>query len=213
MCRDQKPAEKKITKEISCGFVIENETIVNGRCFFIVRKNGKALFPDNPTEGIIVKLPRIGKGGKIISVYKMRTMHPYAEYLQDYVYRENRLQNGGKFANDFRISSAGRIMRKLWIDELPMLLNWIRGDVKLVGVRPLSEHYFSLYSREHQLRRIRYKPGLLPPYYADLPETLEEIEASEKRFLDAYDKHPFRTNWRYFWKIWYNIIFKKARSK
>ena len=107
----------------SCGFIIENETIVNGRCFFSVRKNGSALFPKNSTDGIIVKLPRIGKGGKIISVYKMRTMHPYSEYLQDYVYRENKLKNGGKFANDFRISSTGRIIRELWIDELPMLLN------------------------------------------------------------------------------------------
>ncbi len=100
-------------------------------------------------------------------------------------------------------------MRALWIDELPMLLNWMRGELKLVGVRPISEHYFSLYSKEHQKRRIRYKPGLIPPYYADLPKTLSEIEASENRYLDAYEKHPFRTNWRYFWKAIFNIIIQK----
>ncbi|KKN59227.1 hypothetical protein LCGC14_0543970, partial [marine sediment metagenome] len=142
-------------------------------------------------------------------VYKMRTMHPYAEYLQDYVYHKHDLQDGGKFNNDFRISSAGRIIRALWIDELPMLLNWIRGDLKLVGVRPISEHYFSLYSQVHQELRIKYKPGLVPPFYADLPKSLEEIEASEKKYLNAYDKHPFLTNWKYFWKAWFKILFFK----
>ncbi len=138
---------------------------------------------------------------------------PMQNYLQDYIYKKHDLQEGGKFSNDFRISRLGKIMRVLWIDELPMLLNWMRGELKLVGVRPISEHYFSLYSKEHQKRRIKYKPGLVPPYYADLPKTLSEIEASEKAYFDAYERHPFRTNWRYFWKAIFNIIFRKARSK
>lgn len=197
----------------SCGFTIKKEEFVNGRYFFNVVKNGEPLYPENPTYGAFVRLPRVGKDGKIIRVYKMRTMHPYAEYLQKYVYQKYDLQDGGKFRNDFRISSAGRIMRTLWIDELPMLLNLIRGDLKLVGVRPISEHYFTLYSKEHQERRIKYKPGLVPPFYADLPKTLEDIEDSEKAYLDAYDENPFITNWIYFWRATYNIIFKNARSR
>jgi hypothetical protein len=197
----------------SCGFSVENEEFVNGRYFFKMKKNGTPLYPKNPTFGALVRLPRVGKCGKIIRVYKMRTMHPYAEHLQKYVYEQHNLQEGGKFHNDFRISSAGRIMRTLWIDELPMLLNWLRGELKLVGVRPITEQYFSLYSKKHQERRIKYKPGLVPPFYADLPKSIDEIEASESSYFDAYDRHPFRTNWRYFWKAWYNIIFKKARSR
>lgn len=197
----------------SCGFSIKNEEFVNGRYFFNVYKNGPPLYPENPTYGPFVRLPRVGMEGKIIRVYKMRTMHPYAEYLQKYVYEQHQLQEGGKFKNDFRVSSAGKIMRALWIDELPMLLNLLRGELKLVGVRPISEQYFSLYSKEHQERRVRYKPGLVPPFYADLPSSFKEIELSEKEFFDAYDKYPFRTNWKYFWKAWYNIIFKRARSK
>jgi lipopolysaccharide/colanic/teichoic acid biosynthesis glycosyltransferase len=123
------------------------------------------------------------------------------------------LHEGGKFNNDFRVSRIGKIMRIFWIDELPMVLNLFSGEIRLVGVRPLSEQYFSLYSKEHQERRIRYKPGLVPPYYADMPKTLEEIEASEKRFLDLYDEHPFSTNWKYFWRAMYNIIIRRARSK
>jgi len=197
----------------SCGFIIENEEFMNGKYFFCMKKMGEPVFPKKPSYGMIIRLPRIGKGGKIIRVYKMRTMHPYAEYLQDYVYFKNSLQEGGKFHNDFRISSSGRLMRALWIDELPMLINWMHGDLKLVGVRPLSEQYFSLYSKEHRQRRMQYKPGLVPPYYADLPKSIEEIEKSEMKYFNSYDKHPFRTNWHYFWKIWFNIIFKKARSK
>jgi len=197
----------------SCGFEIETEGQLNGQYFFNVKKATDPCFPKNPTYGFLVRLPRVGLEGKIIRVYKVRTMHPYSEYLQDYIYQKHDLQEGGKFSNDFRISQLGKIMRALWIDELPMLLNWMRGDLKLVGVRPISEHYFSLYSKKHQQRRIKYKPGLVPPYYADLPKTLSEIEASEKAYFDSYEKHPFRTNWRYFWSAIFNIIFRKARSR
>jgi hypothetical protein len=197
----------------SCGFAINDEGQVNGKYFFMVDKVKEPTYDDGASYSLIIRLPRIGKDGKIIRVYKMRTMHAYAEYLQDYVYKRNNIRPGGKFNNDFRVSMAGRIIRTLWLDELPMTLNWFKGEIKLVGVRPLSEQYFKLYSKEHQERRIRYKPGLIPPYYADLPDTIENIEESERRFLDSYDKHPFRTNWKYFWKAFYNIVFKHARSR
>jgi hypothetical protein len=45
-----------------------------------------------------------------------------------------------------------------------------------------------------------------------MPETLEEIQASELRYLDAYEKHPLRTQLRYFHKAIFNILFKRARS-
>ena len=84
--------------------------------------------------------------------------------------------------------------------------------MKVVGVRPLSQHYFNLYSKELQEKRIKNRPGLIPPYYADMPETLEEIQESELRYLDSYEKHPLRTQLRYFWKAFYNILFRRARS-
>jgi len=128
------------------------------------------------------------------------------------VHKQNNLKEGGKFKNDFRIAGSRAFMRKLWLDELPMLINLFRGDLKVVGVRPISEHYYKLYSRELQDKRIKYRPGLVPPYYADLPKTLEEIQASELRYLESYEKRPVRTQWRYFWKAFNNIVFKKARS-
>ena len=196
----------------SCGFEILDETQVNGVLFFVARKIREPYFDNNPTYGPLICLRRVGKNGTIIGVYKMRTMHPYAEYLQPYIYKLNRLQENGKFNNDFRISTIGRIMRKLWIDELPMLINWVKGDLKLVGVRPLSQHYFKLYDPVLQTKRIKVKPGLIPPFYADMPKTLEEIMESENRYIDAYLKRSYRTDWSYFWKAFHNIVFCSARS-
>ena len=84
--------------------------------------------------------------------------------------------------------------------------------MKIVGVRPLSRHYFELYRKEVQERRIKYKPGLIPPFYVDMPSDLEGIQISEIKYLDAYDRYPFLTDFRYFWKSLWNILFRKARS-
>jgi lipopolysaccharide/colanic/teichoic acid biosynthesis glycosyltransferase len=139
-------------------------------------------------------------------------MHPFAEYLQEYVYNKSDLDKGGKFKDDFRVTTLGRFFRKFWLDEFPMFINLFSCDMKLFGVRPLSEHYFSLYSRELQEKRIKTKPGLIPPFYVDLPKTLDEIQASEMKYLDAYEKHPLLTDFKYFWKAVWNIVFKQARS-
>ncbi|BBE16235.1 UDP-N-acetylgalactosaminyltransferase [Aquipluma nitroreducens] len=195
-----------------CGFeVLENQQF-SDRLFFVAHKTTEPTFDLKPTYGPLISLKRIGKNGKIIHVYKLRTMHPYAEYIQEYVFAKNQLQEGGKFKDDFRISTSGRILRKLWIDELPMLFNMLMGDLKLVGVRPLSRHYFNLYSKELQERRMKHRPGLVPPFYADMPVTLDEIMASELKYLAAYEKHPFRTDWIYFGKAFNNILIKRKRS-
>ena len=196
----------------SCGFKIVNETEIHGNLYFVARKNKNPFYDMEPTYGPLVKLHRIGKNGKLINVFKFRTMHPYAEYLQEYVYEKSSLQEGGKFKDDFRITTLGKFFRKFWIDELPMFINFFRGDLKIVGVRPLSKHYFSLYSKELQEKRTQTKPGLIPPFYVDMPKTIEEIQASELKYLNAYFKHPFLTDWKYFWKAVWNILFHKARS-
>jgi lipopolysaccharide/colanic/teichoic acid biosynthesis glycosyltransferase len=196
----------------ACGFEVIDERLISNHLFFVTRKTGKPLFPENPSYGPVVKLQRIGYKGQMIKVYKLRTMHPYAEFLQEYIYKTGGLQEGGKFKSDFRISTIGKIFRTFWLDELPMLLNLAKRELKIVGVRPLSKQYFSLYTKEHQERRINYKPGLIPPFYVDYPKTLNEIMASEIKYMDAYDKHPFRTDLTYFFKAFYNIIFKKYRS-
>lgn len=196
-----------------CGFEVLQEKYIGGDLFFVARKIKTPLEEKNPYYGTLIGLKRVGKGGKIFKVYKLRTMHAYSEYLQQYVFEKNSLQSGGKFHNDFRISPEGKFFRKFWLDELPMLINFLKGDMKLVGVRPLSQQYYNLYSDELKQKRIQCKPGLIPPFYADMPKTLEEIMNSELKYLEQYQKQPFRTDCRYFVIALKNILFKGARSK
>jgi lipopolysaccharide/colanic/teichoic acid biosynthesis glycosyltransferase len=200
----------------SCGFEIVEEKFINNMLYFVFKKIKEPTFDYHPTYGPIIKLQRIGKNGKIIGVFKLRTMHAYSEYLQAYVYSKHNLEEGGKFKNDFRITTLGRFCRTMWIDELPMLINvFFLRDMKIVGVRPLSLQYFSLYGEELKQKRILSKPGLIPPFYAQYPtpKTLEEIQENEMKYLEEYEKHKIRTDLKYFFKAMYNIIFKRARSK
>lgn len=195
-----------------CGFDLINFKQIGNLVYLIAVKKREPSQDTNPSYGPFIKLKRIGLQGKTFYVYKFRTMYPYSEYLQSFVYEKAKLESGGKFKDDFRITSWGRVLRKFWLDELPMLINFFKGQLKLVGVRPLSKHYYSLYPPELQQRRIKYKPGLVPPYYVDLPKTLEEIVASEEKYLDSYEKHPVTTDIKYFVKAAKNILFNHARS-
>jgi lipopolysaccharide/colanic/teichoic acid biosynthesis glycosyltransferase len=197
---------------VSCGFDIVEYKAFEDQTYFAVTKISDPEYNEEPSYGPLFRMRRIGKNGKIIFVYKFRTMHPYSEYLQRYLYDKHSLKEGGKINNDFRVTYWGRIMRKLWIDELPMFINFFKGDLKLVGVRPLSSHYLSLYDEELREMRIRFKPGLLPPFYADMPKTLEEIIDSEKNYLKEFAKYGIITDTKYLFKAMYNILIKRARS-
>ena len=197
----------------SCGFEIIDEKTINHSLFFVAKKVKDPCYDENPTYAPLISLSRIGKNGKIIKVHKLRTMHPFSEYLQEYVYNRNELQEGGKIKNDFRVSPEGRILRKFWIDEIPMLINIFKGEMKLVGVRPLSKHFYSLYDEDLQQKRIKNKPGFIPPFYVDLPKTMSEIMESERKYLELYDKSPFITDVKYFFMAFKNVLFKGARSK
>ena len=195
-----------------CGFEILKYSNVDGLTCIVSKKLKEPNYSSYSTKGAIIKLKRVGKNGKIINVYKMRTMHPYSEYLQDYVFATNNLEDGGKFKDDFRLTTWGRIFRKYWIDEVPMFVNWFKGEMKLVGVRPLTQQYFELYPEDLQELRIKVKPGLVPPYYADMPKDFDEILESERKYLLAYKQNPILTDIKYFFKVFINIFFQGARS-
>ena len=197
------------------GFEVVREEYRFGELYVLARKIKAPIWNDKPSGGLLIKLQRVGKDGKMIGVYKFRTMYSYSEYLQPYIYEHNHLQQGGKFADDYRVTPWGKWMRKLWIDELPMFINFFKGEMKLVGVRPLSCHYFSLYTPEMQELRTKVKPGLLPPFYYEkqTPQTIEEVQVSERRYIEAYLMLPFLTDLKYFFGTIGNIIFRGKRSK
>lgn len=197
----------------SCGFRLAKTINAEGKLYFVAEKTGEPDYNHEASYGPLIKLRRVGKNGKLFRVYKFRTMYPFSEYLQQYVYETQGLQDGGKLKEDPRVNSLGRFLRKFWLDELPMIANLVKGDLKIFGVRPLSRHYMSLYPQDFQEYRKHFKPGLIPPFYADMPKTLEEIVASEARYLQACERSPFWTDVRYLFKAAYNILIKRARSK
>ena len=198
---------------VSCGFDVLKVFEHKGLTYIISKKIRAPYFDMDPSYGPIFKMKRMGYQGKIISVYKFRTMSPYSEYIQKKVIEENLLDKGGKVKNDYRITFYGKFIRKYWIDELPMIINWLKRDLKIVGVRPLSEDYFSRYPADLKEMRIKTKPGLVPPYYVDLPVTFEEICDSERNYLMHYFKSPFKTDLVYLFKAVYNIFIKGNRSQ
>lgn len=197
------------------GFRIVSENNRKGSLYIVAEKKSEPLERNDSTVSPLLTLNRVGKDGKFIKVYKFRTMYSYSQYLQDYVYEKNKLNKSGKLSNDFRVNFWGRVLRPIWLDELPMLWNVLKGDMKWVGVRPLSEHFFSLYTPEMQALRTKVKPGMLPPFYYEkkTPKGLDEIQASERRYVEAYLKHPFLTDWRYFWGTISNILLRQKSSK
>ena len=98
-----------------------------------------AILVTSPGESVIFKQCRTGKGGNRFNMYKFRTMVPNAEQLKSEYAHLNELQwPDFKIANDPRITPVGRFLRKTSLDEIPQLLNVLRGEMSLVGPRPTS---------------------------------------------------------------------------
>ena len=195
------------------GFDIQNIEDMKKQVIVYLKKQ-KSVSDNLPPKrySILIKLPRTGKDGKRIYVYKFRTMQPYSEYLQDYVIKVNGLDENSTIKNDFRITKIGRFLRKYWLDELPMLINFIKGDLKIIGVRPLGDSMLRVYPEEFREYRAKFKPGLIPPYYIDQPKGFDGLIESEKRYLKLYEKSGIKTDIIYFGKFLKALFLKGVRS-
>ncbi len=96
---------------------------------------------------VIFKQKRPGKDEKIFELYKFRTM------------TDERDENGNLLPDDVRLTRFGRLLRKTSLDELPEAFNILKGDMSVVGPRPLLVEYLPLYN-EDQKRRHNVRPGL-----------------------------------------------------
>ena len=197
----------------SCGFEAISVEELNRKLFFIMRKTKEPIIDNNPSYAPIFKMKRRGKDGKYIHVYKFRTMHPYAEYLQHYMIENFGYGDKGKVEDDFRITSWGKWMRRLWLDESPQILNWLKGDLAIVGVRPLSDRFLAEYPDDLKEERFKYKPGCIPPYVALKMQAVEKYLESERIYLAEKKKRPIWTDIKYFWWAVYNILTNKIRSE
>ncbi|GEN81820.1 sugar transferase [Sporosarcina luteola] len=96
---------------------------------------------------VLFKQQRPGLNGEPFNVYKFRSM------------TDERDSNGELLPDDVRLTSFGKVVRKLSLDELPQLWNVLKGDMSFVGPRPLLMEYLSLYN-ERQARRHEVRPGI-----------------------------------------------------
>jgi len=113
----------------------------------------------SPGAPVVFSQYRTGKGGKRFSMLKFRTMVPNAEALKKEYAHLNELQwPDFKITNDPRVTSIGRFLRKTSLDELPQLINVLKGDMSLVGPRPTSfgPETYELWHTE----RLDVTPGL-----------------------------------------------------
>jgi exopolysaccharide biosynthesis polyprenyl glycosylphosphotransferase len=113
---------------------------------------GRALFTQT----------RIGRHGRHFTVYKLRTMRMDADTLVAELAEENESDRDGvlfKIKRDPRITRLGAVLRKYSLDELPQLINVVRGEMSLIGPRPALPSEVSAYSPD-LLRRLEIKPGM-----------------------------------------------------
>ena len=105
------------------------------------------MFFANKGAGAFFTQDRPGKDGKIFKVIKFKTM------------TDDRDADGNLLPDNKRLTKVGRFVRSLSIDELPQLINVLKGDMALIGPRPLLVQYLPLYSPE-QARRHEVRPGI-----------------------------------------------------
>ena len=96
---------------------------------------------------VLFKQPRPGLNGKIFNLYKFRTM------------TDEKDENGQLLPDEVRLTKFGRILRATSLDELPEAINILKGDMSVIGPRPLLVRYLPRYN-QHQARRHEVRPGL-----------------------------------------------------
>ncbi len=100
--------------------------------------------------GVIYRHARIGRGGARFELWKLRTMVEGAETMGAGLYIEH---------HDSRITRTGRLLRRFSLDELPNLVNVLRGELAIVGPRPTVAEQVERYT-PHQRRRLEVRPGI-----------------------------------------------------
>jgi lipopolysaccharide/colanic/teichoic acid biosynthesis glycosyltransferase len=131
-------------------------------------------------DGVIYRQKRVGIGGKLFNVYKFVTMLKNSE------------QRGSgtiTLKNDSRVFPFGKFLRKTKINELPQLFNILKGDMSIIGPRPIPTKHFLLYSEEAQENIKNTKPGLSglgSIIFRDEERILERIKSNKKEFFNKH---------------------------
>lgn len=153
---------------------------------------------------------RIGKNGKNIKIYKFRTMVTNAEELikeftpeQMKEYKENY-----KLTNDPRITKIGKFLRKTSLDELPQLINIIKGDLSIIGPRPVVKDELEKYG-ENMAKFLSVTPGLTGNWAAN-GRNNTTYEERMKLELEYVDNISLKTDIKIFFQTIFAVIKKEG---
>ena len=158
-----------------------------------------AIVLDSPGDGAIFRQRRVGRDGKLFWLYKFRTMCPDAEERLNELLKLNQMDSPVfKIKGDPRITRVGHFLRKTSLDELPQLLNVLRGDMSIVGPRPALPREVELYN-DYQRQRLYVTPGLscywqIAPHRNEM--SFEEWVALDLKYIQE----------RSFWVDWKIIL-------
>ena len=118
------------------------------------------IWIDSPGASPIFSQDRVGRDGKIFKFYKFRSMVPNAEAKLQEVLAQNEMDGPVfKMKNDPRITRVGHFIRRTSIDELPQLVNILKGDMSIVGPRPALPREVEQYT-DYERQRLYVTPGL-----------------------------------------------------
>jgi len=112
---------------------------------------------------VFFRQQRVGRHGHRFHMLKFRTMVPDAEAMKDSLRHRNEADGLFKIAEDPRVTRVGRLLRRTALDELPQLLNIVRGEMSLVGPRPLVIDEDNRVEGWHR-RRLELMPGMTGPW-------------------------------------------------
>lgn len=144
---------------------------------------------------VFFKQVRVGKNGKRFVIYKFRSMTFDAEERKKELMDKNECDGAVfKMKNDPRVTMVGRFMRKFSLDELPQILNVIRGEMSLVGTRPPTPDEVSKYQKWHH-RRISIRPGVTGLWQVSGRNKITNFDEIVKLDLKYIDN----------WSIWLDI--------
>lgn len=130
---------------------------------------------------------RVGMEGKPIGIYKFRSMCVNADSMTDLLTPEQKdiLQREFKLDDDPRITRIGNFLRRSSLDELPQLLNIIRGEMSVVGPRPVVESELDYYTPQERERFLSVKPGLTGYWQANARNNAR-YETHERQDMELY---------------------------
>ena len=166
-----------------------------------------AIVLDSPGASPVFSQLRVGRNGKLFRLYKFRSMCPNAESKLNDLLQDNEMDGPVfKIKGDPRITRVGRFLRKTRLDELPQLLNVLRGDMSIVGPRPALPREVELYS-DYQRQRLYVTPGL--SCYWQIAPHRDQLSFEEWMDLDIKYVHErsFPVDWKIIFRTFRSMLF------